>query len=111
DLIGSTPDGVSASQRATVRFADGWIRVVTQSSRRPVDVEMGRRGVAYSRKRRGHPCHQPLHRIARVGGSCERSSHATAGSNGLVFVAHSGAGPLLPTIVDRSNAREATPVF
>ena len=32
-------------------------------------------------------------------------------ASGLVFVAHSGAGPLLPTIVDRSNAREATLVF
>ena len=32
-------------------------------------------------------------------------------ASNLVFVAHSGAGPLLPTIVDRSNARAATLVF
>ncbi len=33
------------------------------------------------------------------------------GEDDAIFVAHSGAGPLLPTIVDRSKARGASMVF
>src|SRR5271169_5455671 len=34
-----------------------------------------------------------------------------AGQDDAIFVAHSGAGPLLPTIVDRSKVRGSSMVF
>src|ERR1700688_4640933 len=52
--------------------------------------------------------------VATFGGWEEVVEEVVAQVNGednAIFVAHSGAGPLLPTIVDRSNARHSSMIF